>query len=84
MNGPEAAAMIIMTVFAGVGGMTWLTLHYRNRGAVKPAELAAIEARLQRIEQAVDAIALEAERIAEGQRFTTKLLSERAGTGSAR
>ena len=35
------------------------------------------EDRLARIEQAVDAIALEVERISEGQRFTTKLLSER-------
>jgi hypothetical protein len=34
------------------------------------------EARLARIEQAVDAIALEVERISEGQRFTMKLLSE--------
>jgi hypothetical protein len=34
------------------------------------------EARLARIEQAVDAIAVEIERISEGQRFTTKLLSE--------
>ncbi len=32
--------------------------------------------RLARIEQAVDAIAIEVERISEGQRFTTKLLSE--------
>jgi hypothetical protein len=36
------------------------------------------EARLARIEQAVDAIAIEVERISEAQRFTTKLLSERA------
>jgi len=36
------------------------------------------EARLARIEQAVDAIALEVERISEGQRFTTKLLSKQA------
>lgn len=33
--------------------------------------------RLQRIEQAVEAIALEVERIGEAQRFTTKLLTER-------
>ncbi len=40
--------------------------------------------RLERIEQAVDAIAVEVERISEGQRFTTKLLSEvRAGALSA-
>jgi hypothetical protein len=36
------------------------------------------DARLARIEQSVDAIALEVERISEGQRFTTKLLSENA------
>jgi hypothetical protein len=36
---------------------------------------AALEARLERIEVAVQAIALETERIAEGQRFTTKLLT---------
>ncbi len=33
--------------------------------------------RLTRIEQAVDSIAIEVERISEGQRFTTKLLSEK-------
>jgi hypothetical protein len=39
--------------------------------------VASSEDRLARIEQAVDAIAVEVERISEGQRFTTKLLSER-------
>jgi hypothetical protein len=39
--------------------------------------VSATEARLERIEQAVDAIAIEVERISEGQRFTTKLLSDR-------
>ena len=33
--------------------------------------------RLERIEQAIDAMAVEVERIAEGQRFVTKLLSDR-------
>ncbi|HEY6089699.1 MAG TPA: hypothetical protein VD771_07895 [Gemmatimonadaceae bacterium] len=32
--------------------------------------------RLERMEQALDSIAVEVERITEGQRFTTKLLSE--------
>lgn len=36
----------------------------------------ATEGRLERIEQAVDAIAVEVERVSEGQRFVTKLLSE--------
>jgi peptidoglycan hydrolase CwlO-like protein len=40
-----------------------------------------IEERLSHIEQSIDAMAVEVERISEGQRFTTKLLSERhAGT----
>src|SRR5438067_2726519 len=32
--------------------------------------------RLDRIEQSIEAVAIEVERISEGQRFTTKLLSE--------
>ena len=34
-------------------------------------------ARFERMEQAIDAIAVEVERISEAQRFTTKLLAER-------
>ena len=37
--------------------------------------------RIERIEQAVDAIAIEIERISEGQRFTTRLLSDRIPSG---
>ena len=37
----------------------------------------ATDARLERLEHAIDSIAIEIERISEGQRFTTKLLSER-------
>ncbi|MDQ6690769.1 MAG: hypothetical protein M3Z18_09700 [Gemmatimonadota bacterium] len=36
--------------------------------------------RLERMEQAIDSVALEVERISEGQRFTTKLLSEGRGS----
>ena len=46
-----------------------------HRAIQKPAGPVA-DARLERLEHAVDAIALEIERISEGQRFTTKLLSE--------
>ncbi len=44
-----------------------------NAGSAIPIEMTS---RLERIEQAVDAIAVEVERISEGQRFTTKLLSD--------
>ncbi len=41
-----------------------------------PMASSAADARLARLEVAVDSIALEIERISEGQRFTTRLLSE--------
>jgi multidrug efflux pump subunit AcrA (membrane-fusion protein) len=47
-----------------------------KRGAAAPGADADTRARLERIEQAVDAIAIEVERVSEGQRFTTKILGE--------
>ena len=40
-------------------------------------------ARLERMENAIESIAIEVERLAEGQRFTTKLLAERGAPGDA-
>ena len=37
-----------------------------------------VSSRLERMEQAIDSIAVEIERISEGQRYTTKLLSDKA------
>lgn len=37
----------------------------------------AIEARLERVEQALEAIAVEMERVGEGQRFLTKIFADR-------
>ena len=57
----------------------------RIEGSVRGAWPAAlpndVAARLERMEQAIDAIAVEVERIAEGQRFTSKLLASRADVG---
>lgn len=39
-----------------------------------------VSSRLERMEQSIDAIAVEVERISEGQRFTTKLLAESTNT----
>jgi|SRR5205085_9072272 len=41
-----------------------------------------VTSRLERIEQSLDAVAVEVERISEGQRFTTKLLSEGKSGGA--
>jgi HPt (histidine-containing phosphotransfer) domain-containing protein len=49
----------------------------------QPAVPPDVTARLERMEQALDSIAIEVERISEGQRFTTKLLSERNTTGAS-
>ncbi len=43
-----------------------------------------LDGRLQRIEQITEATQIEVERLAEGQRFTTKLLSERAAVREPR
>lgn len=46
------------------------------RPGVAPQALTETAQRLERLESSVDAIAIEIERISEGQRFVTKLLSE--------
>jgi hypothetical protein len=48
-----------------------------EQGVQHPRIPADVSARLERMEQAIDSIAVEVERISEGQRFTTKLLAER-------
>ncbi|MEO5817875.1 MAG: hypothetical protein ABIT20_21575 [Gemmatimonadaceae bacterium] len=48
-----------------------------GRMPMAPAVPLEVAARLERMEQAIDSIAVEVERISEGQRFTTKLLAER-------
>ncbi len=45
--------------------------------ALSPAVPAELQQRLEHMEQAIDSIAVEVERISEGQRFTTKLLADR-------
>lgn len=49
-----------------------------DRDSAHPVASSDVTARLERMEQAIDAIAVEMERVSEGQRFTTKLLAERA------
>ncbi len=54
-----------------------------RRDVASPTALAKIEEKLGRLEAGVDSIAVEVERISEAQRFTTKLLAERASGPSA-
>lgn len=50
-----------------------------DRNGMEPQLPSDTAARLERIEQAIDAMAVEVERIAEGQRFVTRLMSDRSG-----
>ncbi len=54
-----------------------------DRGTDRPSVPPDVAARLERMEQAIDSIAVEVERISEGQRFTTKLLAERGSAAPA-
>ncbi len=48
-----------------------------NRGAAPAAVPADVTARLERIERTMESVAIEVERISEGQRFVTKVLADR-------
>jgi hypothetical protein len=81
MNGPEVLVPIAFfaMVVSIVLGVPLVRARIRERerqasGVIPDAQTAE---RLARIEAAVESIAIEVERISEGQRFTTKLLSER-------
>jgi Holliday junction resolvase-like predicted endonuclease len=75
-------AVVAVSVGA-VAVVLWSIVHFvkvKTRPSLPARDgLDAIdEARFARLEQAVDTIAIEVERMAEAQRFNAKLLSERA------
>ena len=76
--GDVALAAIVlgtgMVTVISLARMWFRRLESRDRAAVFPNE---VEDRLLRIEEAVDAIAIEVERVSESQRFTSKLLADR-------
>jgi len=84
MNSADTAVFgqIAFIVIVSIGALTGLGVMVhaymrRARAAAIRQIPAADNDRLQRLEQAVDAIAIEVERISEGQRFLTKLQVER-------
>jgi hypothetical protein len=79
---PIAGMAMIVTLALGVPFMRALIRRW-ERQPLHPTVPPEVSARLERIEQAVEAVAIEVERISEGQRFTTKLLSERTSDGLA-
>src|SRR5687767_8665844 len=73
---------VALSMFAQAWGQS-----RKTKSIAEPRErLDAIEARLARLEGAIESVAVEMERVAEGQRFTAKILSERTsveGQGSS-
>ena len=76
----EIVAMVgIVSTFIGFPMVivSYLKWKHSSKSNSIPLDVAArIEGRMDRIEQAIDAVALETERIAEGQRWLTKVLAE--------
>ena len=78
-SGEILAFGIVVTIFVlaplavGASRMMWKRA---AAGPVRHVIAPETSGRLERIEQAVEAIAVEVERVSEGQRFVTKLMSE--------
>lgn len=80
MHGPELLVPIfffaaVAVIVLGLPYVRGIVRRWDREGAA-PRIPSDISARLERMEHAIDAISVEVERISEGQRFTTKLLSE--------
>lgn len=76
----DILVFIGLMALLGTLGKIVLSLIHRRRGGLPAGDsklLDEINARLAHLEQVTDSTAVEIERIGEGQRFTTKLLSER-------
>jgi hypothetical protein len=79
MTSSAAIALALIIVVLGPLAIATALIAIR-RAARKPVEPipTAVADRLERIEQAIEAVAVEVERIGEGQRFVTQLLGDRA------
>jgi hypothetical protein len=79
---PEAVAIVqsffitVAAIALGIPIIRAFTRRFVDRPPVAPPLSADVENRLERIEQAVEAVAIEVERISESQRYLTKLMAE--------
>ena len=74
------AALITGGVSVGALAQAWAT---RRQGSRPSRRLDALEQRLERMEQAIDTIAVEVERVGEAHRFTARLLGEQRQAAAA-
>ena len=77
----QLTAISIVSIVMVWGPLAWAAarMMIKRSNQPKPSpQLLESTARLERIEQAVDAMSIEIERISEGQRFVTQLMSQKA------
>ena len=74
---PVAFFMTAIIISIGIPLVRGLVRRW-DRSNAQPSLPADTSARLERIEQAIDAMSIEVERIAEGQRFVTRMMSDRS------
>lgn len=75
--------IMIAVIAIGLPLMRAIARRIERGTPVAPLLPREVSDQLQHITQSVDAIAIEVERISEGQRFTTKMLAERSREGTA-
>jgi hypothetical protein len=77
-------AVVIVGMVASLSGITvWLVRGVQRKAPQRELPNAfQFEQRFDQLQQSVDAIAVEVERIAEAQRFSAKLLAERSETAA--
>jgi hypothetical protein len=82
ITGFAQVATIIVAMVGSLSFISVLTFFLVRRISRQPPRPQVDDHRLEQLQQSVDAIAIEVERIAEAQRFSAKLLAEGAHGGS--
>jgi hypothetical protein len=84
----EEGMVFVVAVIAVIGGSVYAIARTNARKHEAPdlsdRRFDEIAARLNQLQMTVEASAVEIERISEGQRFTTKLLADRASPDPSR
>ena len=88
----NSSASMAVALFVSVAAIVWAAAFAWTRWLVRPHQELPLtsqerdyrlEQRLESIEQALQAIAIEVERLGEGQRFTARLLTDRLPADAA-
>jgi hypothetical protein len=76
----DSEAAMAVALFASIASICWSAAYawakWLQHKRVEKTGVSQLEQRLERIDQAIDAVAVEVERLGEGQRFTARLLRD--------